>query len=344
MYDLRAPTVRFAVIVYLAYCLQRLGIPQDLLPIAPEPGPLPEPQTLVPEKLLWEVWESARSITGRTGWGVRVAELRPSPPGHWVATTLSVSATLVEALAALVQALPLVSTTVKATLAVDQSSTFFELRPDHPEFFHPERAELLLANVLQWLWPADRPPGVAVHLRHHPPADLRPQHRVLGKNLHYGSDRYGLALDTATALRTRAGSWVRESIAEAVEAAPSDIVSHVDRVIAEQLNGDGPATAPSIETAAARLGLHHKSLNRRLAAHGTSFRALLDAHRHGAALAMLGGPLPVHEIALRLGYSEPAAFVRAFRRWTGTSPGAYRQRTEQVSAVGNQLSANVIVR
>ena len=73
-----------------------------------------------------------------------------------------------------------------------------------------------------------------------------------------------------------------------------------------------------------------RTLQRRLASEGTSFRALVDQERVGAARAFLALPdLGADEIADRLGYSEASAFVRAFRRWTGTTPGEYRQASER---------------
>ncbi|MBX3250118.1 MAG: AraC family transcriptional regulator [Myxococcales bacterium] len=68
-----------------------------------------------------------------------------------------------------------------------------------------------------------------------------------------------------------------------------------------------------------------RTLKRRLADEGTSFSALVDAHRHRRALDLLAGSLSLDEIASRLGYSDLANFSRAFRRWTGASPGAWRR-------------------
>ncbi|MEV6110253.1 AraC family transcriptional regulator [Streptomyces sp. NPDC051940] len=88
-----------------------------------------------------------------------------------------------------------------------------------------------------------------------------------------------------------------------------------------------PARLPGLTEVAARLALSPATLRRRLRAEGTSFQELKDAVRRDAALTSLAaGGEPIALLASRLGYSEDTAFHRAFRRWTGTTPGAYRLR------------------
>lgn len=82
----------------------------------------------------------------------------------------------------------------------------------------------------------------------------------------------------------------------------------------------------SLIEAARSLGLAPRSLQRRLAVLGTSFEALVDGWRRAQARHHLANPLlPVGSIARALGYSQPAHFVRAFRRWEGVSPLAFRR-------------------
>ena len=70
-----------------------------------------------------------------------------------------------------------------------------------------------------------------------------------------------------------------------------------------------------------------KTLERRLADKGTSFSALLDDIRSGLAKRYVGDTdLRLDQIAYLTGYSEPAALVRAFKRWTGTTPMQFRAK------------------
>jgi AraC-like DNA-binding protein len=86
-----------------------------------------------------------------------------------------------------------------------------------------------------------------------------------------------------------------------------------------------PADMPSMREAAAELHLDERTLHRRLASEGTSFRKLEAEVREALAVELLSrNGLTVEEVARRLGYSEVAAFSRAFKRWTGTPPSTVR--------------------
>jgi len=82
---------------------------------------------------------------------------------------------------------------------------------------------------------------------------------------------------------------------------------------------------PELREVAARLAVSPATLRRRLDEEGTSFQRLKDQVRRDAAIGSLRGTgEPIEELAVRLGFSEGTAFHRAFRRWTGMTPGAYR--------------------
>ncbi len=77
----------------------------------------------------------------------------------------------------------------------------------------------------------------------------------------------------------------------------------------------------SIDRVAGELAISRQTLYRKLKAEGTSFEKLLDELRHTLALQYLGGrKVSVNETAYLLGFSDPASFSRAFKRWTGMSP------------------------
>lgn len=87
----------------------------------------------------------------------------------------------------------------------------------------------------------------------------------------------------------------------------------------------GPAE-PTLEAVAARLHVSPRQLQRRLSAQRASFSSVLaEARRSLAELYLERGTMNVAEIAYLLGYSESAAFSRAFKRWTGKAPEHYRQ-------------------
>lgn len=82
---------------------------------------------------------------------------------------------------------------------------------------------------------------------------------------------------------------------------------------------------PNQDLVARRLGIGQRTLQRRLKDEGTTFADVVDDVRRELATLYLAEPrLAVYEVALLLGYSEPSAFFRAFRRWTGRTPHDYR--------------------
>jgi AraC-like DNA-binding protein len=82
----------------------------------------------------------------------------------------------------------------------------------------------------------------------------------------------------------------------------------------------------SLDEVAARLHVSERTLKRQLAAQGVSFSSLAERERRERAMALLRSHrLSVADVADRLEYSTASSFVRAFHRWTGTTPAAYRR-------------------
>ncbi|NNH71733.1 AraC family transcriptional regulator [Nocardia uniformis] len=89
---------------------------------------------------------------------------------------------------------------------------------------------------------------------------------------------------------------------------------------------DGFAAPLGIDAVARDLNMSTRTLRRHLDAAGTSYRALLDEVRRALAEEMLTAtPLSVSDVAIRLGYAEASTFIHAFKRWTDTTPSAYRR-------------------
>ncbi|MFJ7204682.1 AraC family transcriptional regulator [Streptomyces sp. NPDC098789] len=155
----------------------------------------------------------------------------------------------------------------------------------------------------------------------------------------FGQPRTGAAFDA----RWLGAPLVRDEAAldAMLRRAPFDLLSRpeygttvaeqVRRALARQLR-----VAPrlsEVAEVAGRLAVSPATLRRRLHAEGTSFQQLKDHVRRDAAIAGLAeGREPIAELAARLGFSEDTAFHRAFRRWTGTTPGAYRAQPASPTA------------
>ncbi|KEO57509.1 AraC family transcriptional regulator [Thioclava indica] len=121
-----------------------------------------------------------------------------------------------------------------------------------------------------------------------------------------------------------------QALKEFLRGAPANIlVRHrhdvgLGATVRDQLRDCPPPLWPSFDVLAVRLELSPATLRRRLRREGQSFAAIKDELRYQRAQELLAGDLSVADIAGELGYSEPSAFHRAFLKWTGQQPGAFR--------------------
>jgi AraC-like DNA-binding protein len=109
--------------------------------------------------------------------------------------------------------------------------------------------------------------------------------------------------------------------------APADDLS---RSVQQAIGGLLRAGHPGIRVAAELAGLSVRTLSRRLAEEGTSYERLVEQTRFSAAVDLLrNNQLRLIDIAYELGYTDPANFTRAFRRWAGMPPSEYRRLCER---------------
>ncbi len=126
-------------------------------------------------------------------------------------------------------------------------------------------------------------------------------------------------LETANQDLAQQNDLVAMAYLERLEAA--NLVQRVAAAITRLL----PQGEPAQEQVAQNLALSTRSLQRRLAQEGTSWQALLESTRQSQARTYLANPrFSITEVAFLLGFSDASAFTRAFRRWYGESPSAWR--------------------
>lgn len=90
---------------------------------------------------------------------------------------------------------------------------------------------------------------------------------------------------------------------------------------------DHLSSPPNLEQAAEMIGLSGRNLRRKLRDSGTTYQAILDSARESLATKLLLETTePISSIAYELGFDHPSHFGRAFKKWTGKSPSAYRDR------------------
>lgn len=122
---------------------------------------------------------------------------------------------------------------------------------------------------------------------------------------------------------------LEERVAALEKQGVGDIVAQVRRVLRNLLfSGRG-----SIDEVAGIFEVHKRTLNRRLREYGLTFQELVEETRYHIARQMLRETdLAVVDVAAVLDYADAAAFTRAFRRWSGTTPAAWRKDRDRGSA------------
>jgi AraC-like DNA-binding protein len=189
-----------------------------------------------------------------------------------------------------------------------------------------DQSAVSMLNVMRQLcgagWKAD-----AVLLPRRRPTNIRPYREILAAPLHFDAVQCAVIFPAF---------WLARPVADA------DPLLHIvlqDRASAD-LTGQGsmllgdvrrtirlllPPCRCSRADVANRLGIHPRTLGRRLQESGTTFQALLDETRaQMAKQLLLDTRLPIARIAAAVGYRDPTIFTRAFARWTGRTPRDFR--------------------
>jgi AraC-like DNA-binding protein len=180
----------------------------------------------------------------------------------------------------------------------------------------------------------------AVHMTHAEPAYRAEYDRIFQMPVIFNSDKNALLTDDAWLAHRNPPSspYVLGVLSAHGEALLEDLESSkstrgsVERLLIPILHtGDA-----SVDLIAGKLGLSRQTLFRKLKAEDTTFEKVLDELRRKLALNYLSGEkTSVNETACLLGFSDPAAFSRAFKRWTGGSP-----RRMQTSKAGRDQTGS----
>jgi AraC-like DNA-binding protein len=171
----------------------------------------------------------------------------------------------------------------------------------------------------------------AIRFTHAEPSYRAEYDRIFGVPLFFGSHMNAFLIDEAflNMRLPRTNPYLAEIMsARAEELLKSLETSKTTRGRVENLLvpvlHTGEAT---VEMIASKLGVSRQTLFRKLKTEGVTFEQVLDELRHQLALYYLNGKkVSVNQTAYLVGFSEPASFSRAFKRWTGSSPRTYVSR------------------
>jgi AraC-like DNA-binding protein len=109
----------------------------------------------------------------------------------------------------------------------------------------------------------------------------------------------------------------------------------ISSMVRRRLRTLRPDEWPELNDLARTMCMSSPTLQRRLQSEGLNYQRLKDNLRRDIAIELLSNvSLPVTDIAVQVGFQEPSAFHRAFKKWTGVSPGAYRRSSDSTGSTG----------
>jgi AraC-like DNA-binding protein len=235
--------------------------------------------------------------------------------------------------------------------ALDRAARFFRITTDRDLLLlekHDEHIEVILHNPDPSVPTAEEDTdaffGIFLHLcraiagdafnplrlsmqRARPP-DTAPYEAYFRAPIRYGANRNAIALRAAgldDPLPTANADMARASDRIIVDYLERHAGANTSLLVRSRLTEQLPSGRATQQSVARALHLSTRTLQRRLGEEGTNFRALLEETRRDLAMQYLrASDLSMNEITYLLGFSEPANFTRAFRRWTGVTPSRFR--------------------
>jgi len=164
------------------------------------------------------------------------------------------------------------------------------------------------------------------------PGNLRPYERFFQAPLRFDAERSAVVFATRWLEHRPASAdpLLHRHLENEANALHARQDAHVAHELRRQLHRLLSTRKTSIASVARQLGMHERTLNRRLRAEGTTFQREYEEVRYTVALQMLSeSHMTLAQIAAALDYADASAFNRAFKRWSGVTPAQWR--AEKVS-------------
>lgn len=258
-------------------------------------------------------------------------QMRLSAHGHLGLAIMS-SATLRDAVLLLVRYFPTVTRLVRLEFVTDNRLGYLRVLPDHAL---PSAYRFVAENVMGGIVTTAEalsesiPSYVQCEFRGQPLTSVADYEQLLGYPARFDCEFDQLCFDLPFLQQSMpsfnplslqlAEQHCREQL-QLIEQQP-----HIHERVASWLQRY--TAPPSLEQAALELCMTSRTLNRHLARYGVTYKELADTQRKSRAEQLLRETnWSIDRIAEALGYGDPSNFNRAFRRWFGVAPSAYRQQ------------------
>ena len=295
---------------------------------------LVDPHVRVPEAVTERAWCLAATLTGDEALGIHLAESLPRGALDLIEYALRSSPSLGNGLDRLARYGRLLSDRVAARIHREGESLLLLVHDTATTPLHPARAEFALAVALKLARDSTGADLTPVHVcfTHPAPDNMAEHRRFFNGQVRFAAGSSSMSLSSSDAFRPMhdADAALAGIIRRRLENALGDrdrsragaMSTRVRRLRVEHLG----QSVLTVDAAATALAVSRRTLTRRLAEERASFRHILDEVRSDLARALLQDrSLSIGDIAFFLQYSEPAAFHRSFRRWTGLTPHAFRE-------------------
>jgi len=288
------------------------------------------PDDRLPVSLALRYLDSAVQISGDPDLGLK-AVLRVERGGYDVIEYVGRSASnWGEAMELMLRYIRLVNEAAEFSLQVREQRAFVELRSRVPlnRAASDFQAATIALVARRWLGSLD---SFEAWFTHAEPQDLSVYRSLFGEApLHFDAPQDAVSFDRAlldVPMRTadpKLNAVLRRHAEHLISELPEPnwLTGKVRQLLLNLL----PAGHSNADYVAARLGMSRRTLTRHLEREGVTYKELLEQARRELAYQYLAShSTDIQQIAFMLGYSETAAFSRAFRRWSGQSPAEYRR-------------------
>lgn len=330
-----SPTMPASQLRAFTDALHRLGydVPALLSPAGLRPSDLEDPDATVPSVALDRVIGAAIEKRRHPNLGAHVGAVTPIGAYPLLDYLVVTTDTLGGALEQLVRYFHLVCAPVRLSIDADELAVRLVVHCPNP--FGAQYETSLAVHHLRA--ETEQRLRVSFVSLMHEPEDRRDLERLLGCTVRAPSTWTGIEFPRDVVhlpLRRRDSVLRRVLEAHAAGVATPAPVPDGGSVVAAMRAAIGSRVGPppTLEALARQLASTPRTLQRRLAAQGLTYQRLVDITRREAAERLLAdATLAIGEIGYLLGFSEPSAFHRAFKRWHDVTPQEYRSRARRAS-------------
>ena len=330
----KIPKIAARPAIFIVNELRRRRLPTDdlLKEVGLRRTDVADPEARIPYSAVLGLIEHAAAGTGDASFGLRLGASRDQHDSGLLGFVLLNSATLMDALANLQRYIRVVGEGEEFEIERGGPHVTLRFRETDPELRGLRQNSDYIAAMLVRAcrdMTRKRVSPVRVEFIHRRPNEKVGYAEFLGCPVKFNAEWDGLVYSAESMRLPVIGADNR--LLKVLESAcrkilgptpkKQDLVHDVRELIIDKL----PKGSAQFDEVARELNMSSKTLERRLADRGATFSKVLDDLRSGLAKQYLTETsVRLGQISYLVGYSEPAAFVRAFRRWTGTTPMQFR--------------------